>query len=382
MNLILVVLSTITALAVGEVFLRLVGYDELKDLKNGRETILQPSSNSDIKYELVPGAKGHAWDTEVSINARGYRGHMGNPVKFDGFRVIAIGDSITFGNNLPVESTYSYQLDKLLNEWFSIHEVLNFGVGGYDILQDVSLFEARGLIYKPDLVVVGFCLNDISIASPNLEYIVRSREYQSRPIFRFRIAQFINNKIDRIRISSWMEEKNQPDVFESDHESRIATIGEDEHILRELMQAAPKDYPSVWYRDEHRIGLLRYSFESLSRLANREHFSVIVVIFPWLVENATNYPYEIPNEIVTLEAKRVGFDVLQVVHEFMDIGMINLRISKGDLIHPNAVGHKVVADKLARYIYNKWPRTKDQYSTSTQQGAAPGRFSARLQSGR
>jgi len=175
LNLCLVVLSAITPLLIGEIFLRLVGYAPLKDMRNGREIILQPSSNPDIKYELVPGSKGRAWYTDVEINARGYRGHMGNPGKFDGFRAIAIGDSITYGNKLPVELTYPHQLDELLNHLGYRNEVLNFGVGGYDILQAVSLFESRGLIYKPDLVIVGFCLNDIGIASPNLEYIVRLR---------------------------------------------------------------------------------------------------------------------------------------------------------------------------------------------------------------
>ncbi len=354
-NLGLVVMSVVTVLAVGEVSLRLTGYDMLEDLKNGREIILQPSSDPDMKYEFVPGAKGHAWGADVEINARGYRGRMGSPGKLDGFRAIALGDSITFGNMLPVESTYPYQLNELLDKTHSRHEVLNFGVGGYDILQEVALFEARGSIYQPDLVVVGFCLNDIGIASPNLEYIVRSGKYRSCPIFRLRIAQFIVDRIDRIRIGSWMEEKNRAEIFRQDYESKIAVIGEDEDILRGLMRAAPKDYPSVWYGDEHRIGRLRYAFERLSGSAKRGNFSVVVVIFPWLVGGEDDYPFEIPHKIVTLEARRVGFDVLEVVHDFMGMGMTDLRISRDDPAHPNGKGHKVVAESLAGYILKKWP---------------------------
>ena len=354
-NLSLAVLSLTTTIAIGEVYLRLVGYDVLEGLKNGREIILQQSSNSDIKYELVPDAKGYAWSANVEINAHGYRGQISSPSKFNGFRIIAIGDSITFGNMLPIESTYSYQLKELLNEPFSGYDVINFGVGGYDILQAVSLLEQRGVIYKPDLVVVGFCLNDIGIVSPNLEYIVRSQRYQSSLIFRLRIAQFIADEIDKIRIGTWMEEKNQPDIFQKDYKSKIAWIGEDEHILRELMQAAPQVYPSIWYKDEYRIGRLRYSFERLSDLAKKENFSVVVVIIPWLDGDSTNYPYEIPHKIVKMEAKRAGFDVLEIVDDFMDIGMTNLRISEDDLVHPNGIGHKVVAEQLVRYIYSKWP---------------------------
>ena len=56
-----------------------------------------------------------------------------------------------------------------------------------------------------------------------------------------------------------------------------------------------------------------------------------------------------------MEAKRAGFDVLEIVDDFMDIGMTNLRISEDDLVHPNGIGHKVVAEQLVRYIYSKWP---------------------------
>lgn len=375
-NLGLVVFSLATIVAIGELYLRFSGYDALKDLKNGREMILQLSSNSDVKYELVPGSKGYAWGANVEINAHGYRGKMSSTGKFNGFRIIALGDSITFGNMLPVEDSYSYQLNKLLNKSIPRYDVINFGVGGYDILQDVSLLEHRGLIYKPDLAVIGFCLNDIGIASPNLEYIIRSQRYQSSLIFHLRVAQFIADKIDRIRISNWMQEKNEPEVFRNDYKTRIARIGEDEHTLRELMQTLPKGYPSDWYRDEYRIGRLRYSFERLSDLAKRENFSVVVVIFPFLAGDSTDYPYEIPHKIITMEAKRVGFDVQEVVHEFMDIGMNNLKISKNDLVHPNKFGHKIVAEKLGDYIHNKWPKLEEQLSSSTQQRTTPDHYRA------
>jgi lysophospholipase L1-like esterase len=53
-----------------------------------------------------------------------------------------------------------------------------------------------------------------------------------------------------------------------------------------------------------------------------------------------------------LEARRVGFDVLEVVQDFMDAGMENLRISKKDMIHPNERGHRIIAENLVRYVYD------------------------------
>jgi lysophospholipase L1-like esterase len=349
-NLSLALVSFISPFAIGEAYLRFVGYEGLRGLDEGRKTVIQPSSNPDIGYELVPGAKAYVWDANVEINASGYRGPISTPGKHSGYRVIAIGDSITFGELLPVESTYPYQLREILKERAAGYDVINFGVSGYDTLQEVSHLEHRGVVYKPDLVVVGFCLNDVGVASKNLEYITLTQRFHASLIYRLRLARLIANRIDWIRIGRWMNEKNQPDTFLRDYKSRIAPIAKEEHILRGLMQASPEVYPSVWYKNEHRIGRLRYSFERLSDLAERELFSVVVVIFPRLIEESGDYPHKIPHKIVTMEAKRVGFDVLDVTHDFMNIGMRDLRIKETDHVHPSAVGHRVVAEQLVRYI--------------------------------
>jgi lysophospholipase L1-like esterase len=46
--------------------------------------------------------------------------------------------------------------------------------------------------------------------------------------------------------------------------------------------------------------------------------------------------------------------------------MTKLKISKNDFVHPNSLGHKVVAVKLAEYIQSKWPSHNEQDSTRTQ----------------
>ena len=350
----LVLASLLITCGIAEIALRVTGHQVFRDLESGRNLILEPSPNPDVKYELVPGASGYAWGTQVKINAHGHRGRMGEPGKFAGFRAIVLGDSITFGNLLPLEATYAYLLQSMLDRSGAKYEVLNFGVGGYDTLQEVALLEYRALPYKPDLVVVGFCLNDIGIDSLNLEYIERVQRYGSNWLLSFsRLAQLITRTTDRIRIERWMEEKNQEEGFSKEYAGRIAPLGDDEHELRDLMRRLPNDYPSNWYRSALRIGRLRYAFERLAALARREKFSVVILIVPWLVADANSYPHQVTHQIVKLEARRVGFDTLEVLQDFMDAGMKNLRISPTDLVHPNERGHKIIAEKLARYVLDK-----------------------------
>jgi hypothetical protein len=156
-----------------------------------------------------------------------------------------------------------------------------------------------------------------------------------------------------------MKEKNKPEVFQRNYRIRIARIDDNEHVLHELMRSSPDDYPSGWYKNEQRIGRLRYAFEHLSQLAGKENFTVVAVIIPWLVGNPGSYSHETAHQIVTMEARRVGFDVLEIVHEFMDVGIDSIRVLENDPGHPNDIGHRIIAEKLAGYIRDRRPRNTD-----------------------
>ncbi len=72
------------------------------------------------------------------------------------FRIITLGDSFTFGMYVNAEDTYSSKLAGLLNAGTcgeTKFEVMNFGVGAYDIEYAVEHFRRRGQKYQPDLVL-------------------------------------------------------------------------------------------------------------------------------------------------------------------------------------------------------------------------------------
>src|SRR5262245_9960680 len=143
-------------------------------LEDGRELILKMSSAPYLQYELTPNASGYAWDTDVAINSAGFRDREYPVAKGRLYRIASVGDSTTFGNGLPVDSVYPKQLESLLAKEKRCFEVLNFGVGGYDVLNYLGVLGLRAA-YRPDLVVIGFCVNDIGIASPNRAYLERIR---------------------------------------------------------------------------------------------------------------------------------------------------------------------------------------------------------------
>ena len=342
--------SCLISLLVVELSLRIYGYNSLRDLQPGRELILRPSQNPDLKYELMPGASGWAWGTNIKINSQGFRGPEPMAAGYSNTRIIVLGDSIAFGHYLPEEATFSHQLQQRLISDGRHFEVLNFGVGGYDTLQEVTLLKTRGLKYLPKLVVVAYCLNDISIASASLEYIERLQSQQKSLLYKSRLAQLVSDCIGRIRDQSWASYVNRPEIFHRQYAGQIDAISDQETELLSMMTSAPKVFPFAWYGERDRVGRLRFAFRQLRDMSQEDGFSVVVMIIPWLSADERQYPQSIAHRIVEFEAHRAGFDTMDLTGEFMRNGIENLKIKSDDPIHPNEVGHAIIANALANYV--------------------------------
>ena len=111
-------------------------------------------SDPDLGWWLEPGARGSSSATgqlvEYSINAQGLRDAEYSYEKPEGrFRIVLLGDSGTFGHGVPIEKHFSYLLE---GYWGNV-EVINMGVGGFGIDQELLLLRKEGLRYGPDLVI-------------------------------------------------------------------------------------------------------------------------------------------------------------------------------------------------------------------------------------
>src|SRR5262245_36500174 len=91
--------SLVLAFLGAEVVLRAAGYDPMGEALGGRTELVRPSDFPGRGYELVPGARGSGWGTEVAINAHGFRGPERALAAPGRTRLVALGDSVTFGND-------------------------------------------------------------------------------------------------------------------------------------------------------------------------------------------------------------------------------------------------------------------------------------------
>jgi len=136
-----------------------------------------------FKLLLPPNdIKNYTWGHKVRWNKLGFRdkNYDLKPLE-NGFRIIVLGDSLTWGVGLSEEQRYSNLLERFLKKKYPNKniEVLNFGICGGPTIQEAGNLKKYYKLLKPNLIIVGFCLND---PQPRAHNYSKEREYYFKKI--------------------------------------------------------------------------------------------------------------------------------------------------------------------------------------------------------
>ena len=119
----------------------------------------------ELIWVLKPNWNGFEFnDVPVHHNSLGLRGPEPAPPGPDGpLRVLFVGDSVTYGHNLPAAATIPRRLQEHLQARTRRPiEVINAGVPGYSTFQEAIQIRRHGETLAPGLILLGFCLNDVT----------------------------------------------------------------------------------------------------------------------------------------------------------------------------------------------------------------------------
>jgi lysophospholipase L1-like esterase len=92
-------------------------------------------------------------------------------------RVLAIGDSFTYGMYVHNHETFPARLEEHLNQRSERRiQVFNAGIPGYTIEDELGYLRDKGLALEPDVVILGVYTNDIFDMYPSI------RQHFARPV--------------------------------------------------------------------------------------------------------------------------------------------------------------------------------------------------------
>ncbi len=270
---------------------------------------------SDIPFDI--SHKGHATNSE---GFRDYEYNVDKPEEL--YRTLILGDSTTAGNGITsLDKIYSKQLEKLLNKNSNTnirHEVLNLGVGGYHTLQEVETLRTKGIKYKPDLVILTFCLNDFDLNSDGGVYETLL--------------------------------KNNPTALEATLFSFSYTLlrySRLAFILHHSLQTHDTDYTS-WYTQNilKNKTPVEVGLTLLSALQLDYEFTAYVLILPAFTHYFHDYRFKpIHKNVIKITDKLSGITTIDLLSHFSNIDLNATKFSY-DGVHLNEYGHKTMAEIL------------------------------------
>lgn len=275
--------------------------------------VKRPSDVAAMGHEHQPGSEAVLMGVPVSINSLGLRDRELSTVKPAGtYRILVLGDSMTFGWGAPQDQTYPRVLEQLLQSQplpgvTAKIEVINAGVGNYNTAQEVAYFRERGIQLEPDLVLLAFFLNDGEpTPKPTRGWLAR------------------NSAFYVLLASSW------------DNTLRAAGQRQDY-----------KDYYLNLYRDDQPGWQeCQRALRELMALCQEKQIALRIAVIPELHQFGEAYAFRSVHEKVRSLAKERNVPVLDLLDAAWTDAPETYWVTPGDA-HPNAKGHRVLAEALA-----------------------------------
>jgi lysophospholipase L1-like esterase len=307
-------------------------------------------SDPDIRYVLAPQQRGWIDDGFVTTNSLGFRGReVVLPKPHGRLRIVAIGDSITFGWGVNDDDTFCARIEQLLREKFAGRDldVVNLGVGGYDTWQEVALLKRNAARLQPDLVLVGFYSNDVPESLGDKETTTTPESPSASGGAEAGRILHLNPAPS----SWWIAQLRKSRAIYTTGRvvNRLSHRGEwgasSFSMELDLLQGRDSsELMTAWGRVAGQLNELRSMATTLG-------FSVGVVVLPPREQVLGVYPNASYQSKLRAIASQLGFHVIDPLPALVKSRrQIDALFIPYDRNHPSAVGHRVLAQTIVEQL--------------------------------
>lgn len=337
LNMITLAVAIIISLLICEQFLRYY--------YSGSETLTQFNSGLDRDKYFIPGLdrryyehvpnRSWVWNGVVyRTNSFGLRNKEVSLVPSSNvYRILMLGDSVTYGLFVREDKNFSCLLEKKLNTLSQNKkfEVINGGVTTYNISEYRKFLDRKGKRLLPHLIIVNFVGWDC-------EEGMLKDETENK-------TQFFS-----IHFTSRGAKKIIPFFSESLHQMLVERSYLYTFLSRKIGQIL-----NDFGKDESSKALLLWrgvrEVRQIANIAKSIHAKVLLVIHPYYFgntwqeyENISAWHHELGRKI----AIENNMPFLDLLNDFKGSDEIkNVRL---DIIHPNEKGNEIIANALLNYL--------------------------------
>jgi hypothetical protein len=218
------------------------------------------------------------------------------------FRIITLGDSHTFGDHVNTTDAWPHKLEELLNSdticpKYEKYEVLNLGICGFDIQDEVERYKIRGQKYNPDLVI----------------WMMGDNDFDE-----------INELSKQFQVPYYENFKKENTLTESEMLSRSITLGQKDFLQK--------------YDEKLRFSIISsfvYSFNQMYK------GPLMLVTYPFTLSQYKHLMQQWTQQ----RTQTWYFDTLPNVYADWSISF-----QKYNDGHPNVRGHSLIANDIYRFL--------------------------------
>lgn len=298
------------------------------------------NAEAPLDFKLVPNFKGRMigeYNVEVKINSEGLRDYEHESVSKK-FKLLALGDSMTFGQGIEIDKTFLSVIEKKLGI-----EVIKAGVPAYGQDNELEYFKTKGAKYRPDAVVIFYYPNDNDDNAGNTDRkiaygsLIQKYRYESLPkwklyiytkLYRTNTLRLIRGDYTNLMAAFGRKESGliENRLFLKNQSKENADWAKTYALLREFKKSAGNSKLVVVYTpSKHQIYSSKY---------------------PKLFDSSTDI--DKPNKVLGEIAASLNIAYIDVTGEFRNLNDQELYFSHD--LHLSEKGHEVFGDMVAGEI--------------------------------
>lgn len=288
-----------------------------------------PECCGDLRPNMEIFVKATSGPYLVETNSLGLRDSRAVNITPEKTRILAIGDSFTFGPYLANEETWPAYLEE---EFEGRVEVLNAGVSDYSIDYEKAYLIEKGYKLKPDLVILQFFSNDITDLS---EEKVKERE----PLFKKAgfMKQTVNFLRDRSHLFAFMLEFK----IKREESKKLSKIEEIQERDRKIKYFSEQEHPLFAKYEKE--------FAELVEFTKKKNLLLMVVIFPAL-EQIKNPSLNEPSKFISNLCLKYQLPCLDLQKSFLEVSNPKALFLLPRDTHLSRYGNQIAAGEIKKFI--------------------------------